>query len=199
LRRADVDVTVIDRTNHHLIQPLLCQVATGILSEGDIAPPIREILRHQRNTRVVLGEVVDIDLGARRVTVETVGQRNQLAFDSLIVAAGASQSYFGHSEFARDAPGMKTIDHALELRGRILSAFEMAERETLRLDRPLHCRLAGRRHGPNLDGPLRGRWARDHRGDQPPDFSADVQLSMTVIGEEPMSVLSGTAIGMRNR
>ena len=74
LRRADVDVTVIDRTNHHLIQPLLCQVATGILSEGDIASPIRDILRHQRNTRVVLGEVVGIDLDARRITVETIGQ-----------------------------------------------------------------------------------------------------------------------------
>jgi NADH:quinone reductase (non-electrogenic) len=130
LRRADVDVTVIDRTNHHVIQPLLCQVATGILSEGNIAPPIREILRHQRNTRVILGEVVGLDLDARRVTVETTGQRNQIAYDSLIVAAGASQSYFGHPEFARDAPGMKTIDQALELRGRILGAFEMAERET---------------------------------------------------------------------
>jgi NADH:quinone reductase (non-electrogenic) len=130
LRRADVDVTVIDRTNHHLIQPLLCQVATGILSEGNIALPIRDILRHQRNTRVILGEVVGIDLDDRRVTVETTGHRNQISYDSLIVAAGASQSYFGHPEFARDAPGMKTIDHALALRGRILGAFEMAERET---------------------------------------------------------------------
>jgi NADH:ubiquinone reductase (H+-translocating) len=125
LRRADVDVTVIDRTNHHLIQPLLCQVATGILSEGDIAPPIRDVLRHQQNTRVVLGEVVGIDLDARRVRVETIGQRHQIAYDSLIVAAGASQSYFGHPEFARDAPGMKTIENALELRGRILGAFQM--------------------------------------------------------------------------
>jgi NADH dehydrogenase len=130
LRRADVDVTVIDRTNHHLIQPLLCQVATGILSEGDIASPIRKILRNQRNTRVVLGEVVGIDLDGLRITVETIGQRNEIAYDSLIVAAGASQSYFGHPEFACDAPGLKTIDHALELRGRILGAFEMAERET---------------------------------------------------------------------
>jgi NADPH-dependent 2,4-dienoyl-CoA reductase/sulfur reductase-like enzyme len=82
LRRADVDVTVIDRTRHHLIQPLLCQVATGILSEGDIAPPIREILGHQRNTRVILGEVVDIDLDGRRVTVETTGQSKQISYDS---------------------------------------------------------------------------------------------------------------------
>ena len=130
LRRAEVDVTVIDRTNHHLFQPLLCQVTTGILSEGDIASPIRDVLRHQRNTCVILGEVIGIDLDARHVAVDTIGQRSQIAYDSLIVATGASQSYFGHPEFARDAPGMKTIDHALELRGRIFGAFEMAERET---------------------------------------------------------------------
>ena len=129
LRRADVYVTVIDRTNHHLFQPLLYQLATGILSEGDIAPPIRDVLRHQQNTRVVLGEVVDIDVDARRVTVDTIGQRSQIEYDSLIVATGASQSYFGRPEFAHDAPGMKTIDDALELRGRIFGAFEMAERE----------------------------------------------------------------------
>jgi NADH dehydrogenase len=130
LRRAEVDITVIDRTNHHLFQPLLYQLATGLLSEGDIAPPIRDVLRHQRNTQVVLGEVVDIELDARQVTVDTIGQRSRLAYDSLIVATGVSQSYFGHPEFAHDAPGMKTIDHALELRGRIFGAFEMAERAT---------------------------------------------------------------------
>ena len=129
LRHADVDVTVIDRTNHHLFQPLLYQLATGILSAGDIAPPIRNVLRHQKNTSVVFGEVVDINLGARRLTVDTIGFRSEIPYDSLIVAAGASQSYFGHPEFAHDAPGMKTIDHALELRGRIFGAFEMAERE----------------------------------------------------------------------
>jgi NADH dehydrogenase len=129
LRRADVDVTVIDRTNHHLVQPLLHQLATGILSEGDIALPIRDVLRDQRNTRVVLGEVVDVDLDTRRVTVDTIGFRSQIPYDSLIVGTGASQSYFGHPEFADDAPGMKTLDQALELRGRIFGAFEMAERE----------------------------------------------------------------------
>ena len=130
LAGADVDVTVIDRTNHHLFQPLLYQVATGILSEGDIAPPIRDILRSQRNASVVLGEVVGVDLDARRLAVETLGRRSGIPYDSLIVATGASQSYFGHPEFARHAPGMKTIDDALELRGRIFGAFEMAERET---------------------------------------------------------------------
>ncbi|MBV8221124.1 MAG: NAD(P)/FAD-dependent oxidoreductase [Solirubrobacterales bacterium] len=130
LHRADVDVTVIDRTNHHLFQPLLYQMATGILSEGDIAPPIREILRRQRNTSVMLGEVQEIDLGARTLTVETIGLKSEVPYDSLIVATGANQSYFGHPEYAAHAPGMKTLDHALELRGRIFGAFDMAERET---------------------------------------------------------------------
>ena len=129
LGHAAVDVTVIDRTNHHLVQPLLHQLATGILSEGDIALPIRDVLRRQRNTRVVLGEVVDIDLHARRVTVDTIGLRSEIEYDTLIVATGARQSYFGRPEFADDAPGMKTLDDALELRGRIFGAFEMAECE----------------------------------------------------------------------
>src|ERR1051326_8450731 len=84
LRRAPVEVVVVDRTNHHLFQPLLYQLATGILSEGDIAPPIRDVLRHQRNATVVLGEVVAIDLEARRLTVESVRGRSEIAYDSLI-------------------------------------------------------------------------------------------------------------------
>jgi NADH:quinone reductase (non-electrogenic) len=127
LARAPVDVTLVDRTNHHLFQPLLYQVATGVLSEGDVAPPIRDVLRSQQNARVLLGEVVDIDLGGHEVVLETIGERRHLGYDSLIVAAGAAQSYFGHDEFAAHAPGMKTIDNALELRGRIFGAFELAE------------------------------------------------------------------------
>ena len=129
LRHAPVEVTVIDRTNHHLFQPLLYQVATGVLSEGDIAPPIREVLRNQRNARVLLGEVVDVNLDGHEVVVETVSERQRVPYDSLIVATGAAQSYFGHDEYAINAPGMKTIDDALELRGRIFGAFEMAEAE----------------------------------------------------------------------
>src|ERR1700760_2413928 len=129
LRRADVEVVVVDRTNHHLFQPLLYQVATGVLSEGDVAPPIRDVLRHHRNTSVVLGEVVDVDVEARRLTIDTLGETTSLSYDSLIVATGASQSYFGHDEYARHAPGMKTIDDALELRGGIFGAFEIAELE----------------------------------------------------------------------
>lgn len=129
LGRSDVRVTVIDRTNHHLFQPLLYQMATGILAEGDIAPPIRDVLRRQRNTDVLLGHVVDIDVHARGVGVELWGQRLDVHYDSLIVASGSSQSYFGHDEFELYAPGLKSIDDALELRGRIFGAFEMAERE----------------------------------------------------------------------
>lgn len=127
LRGAPVDVTVVDRANHHLFQPLLYQVATGVLSEGEVAPAIRHVLRSQRNARVLLGEVVDIDLDARELVLETVGEQTRVPYDSLIVGAGAGQSYFGHDEFAEHAPGMKSIDDALELRGRIFGAFEMAE------------------------------------------------------------------------
>jgi NADH dehydrogenase len=129
LRRADCDVTVIDRTTHHLFQPLLYQVATGILSEGEIAPAMRDILRHQANAHVLLGEVTDIDLEARTVTSSVLERETVTPYDSLIVAAGARTSYFGNDDFARHAPGLKSIDDALELRGRIFGAFEMAELE----------------------------------------------------------------------
>ncbi len=127
LRRADVDVTMIAKTSHHLFQPLLYQVATGILSQGEIAPPTREILSRQDNATVLLGEVTDIDLQARTVTSRVLGRPTVTPYDSLIVAAGAGQSYFGNDQFAEYAPGMKSIDDALELRGRIFGAFEMAE------------------------------------------------------------------------
>jgi NADH dehydrogenase len=129
LKRAGVDVTLISRTTHHLFQPLLYQVATGILSEGEIAPATREILRRRKNVRVLLGDVQDIDLRNRAV-VSTAGDiTTTTRYDSLIVAAGATTSYFGHDEYATDAPGLKSIDDALEIRGRILSAFEYAELE----------------------------------------------------------------------
>src|SRR3954467_8527367 len=127
LKRADVDVTVIARTSHHLFQPLLYQVATGILSEGEIAPSTREVLARQKNARVLLGEVTGIDLAARTVTSQVLGRETVTPYDSLIVAAGSGQSYFGNDRFAEFAPGMKSIDDALELRGRILGAFELAE------------------------------------------------------------------------
>ncbi|MEO7754633.1 MAG: NAD(P)/FAD-dependent oxidoreductase [Terracoccus sp.] len=127
LKKADVDVTMVARTTHHLFQPLLYQVATGILSEGEIAPATREVLHRQDNATVLLGDVTGIDLAARTVTHHAVGRETLTSYDSLIVAAGAGQSYFGNDQFARHAPGMKSIDDALELRGRIFGSFELAE------------------------------------------------------------------------
>jgi NADH dehydrogenase len=126
-RRDDVEVTLVARTAHHLFQPLLYQVATGILSEGEIAPSTREVLARQKNARVILGEVTRIDLAARTVTSEVLGRETVTPYDTLLVAAGSGQSYFGHDEFAEHAPGMKSVDDALELRGRIFGAFELAE------------------------------------------------------------------------
>ncbi|MGN6413982.1 NAD(P)/FAD-dependent oxidoreductase [Flexivirga sp.] len=123
----DVDVTVISSTAYHLFQPLLYQVATGILSEGLIAPTTREVLAKQKNVEVAFGTVHDIDLEAHTVTATALTVETTYDYDSLIVAAGAGQSYFGNDQFAEFAPGMKSIDDALELRARIFGAFELAE------------------------------------------------------------------------
>ena len=130
LKRADVDIKLIAKTTHHLFQPLLYQVATGIISEGEIAPPTRVVLRNQKNCQVLLGEVTNINLANQTVDSLLLGHTYRTPYDTLIVAAGAGQSYFGNDQFAEWAPGMKTIDDALELRGRILGAFEQAERSS---------------------------------------------------------------------
>ena len=127
LRRAPVSVTLVSATTFHLFQPLLYQVATGILSEGEIAPPVREVLRRQRNVEVLLGTVTEVDVEARTVRARAAGMSYGVPYDTLIVAAGAAESYFGNPGFARFAPGLKSIDDALELRGRIFGAFELAE------------------------------------------------------------------------
>jgi len=127
LKRADVDITLVAKTTSHLFQPLLYQLATGILSTGDIAPTTRLILKKNENCQVLLGDVEEIDLANRTVTSRLMASETVLPFDSLIVAAGAQQNYFGNEHFATFAPGMKTIDDALELRGRIMGAFEAAE------------------------------------------------------------------------
>jgi len=125
----DVEVTLVDRRNHHLFQPLLYQVATGMLPAGQIAPPLRHVLRRLPSVSVELLEVEEFDLEGRVVHAirPPGGEHVELSYDTLIVAAGAGQSYFGHDEFALYAPGMKTIDDAMELRRRILGALELAE------------------------------------------------------------------------
>jgi NADH:ubiquinone reductase (H+-translocating) len=125
-KRASVDVTLIDRTNHHLFQPLLYQVATAMLAPSDITAPIRFVLRKQKNVTVLLGTVKDIDTDRRVVFLDE--EREEIAYDFLILATGARHSYFGHDEWERIAPGLKNIEDAMELRRRFLVAFEFAER-----------------------------------------------------------------------
>ena len=124
LAGAPVSITVIDRKNHHAFQPLLYQVATAGLSPGEIAAPIRSILRRHKNVEVLMAEVTGFDL-ERRLVLTT---DQEIPYDSLIVAAGASHAYFGHDEWQALAPGLKTIEDALEIRRRVLLAFELAER-----------------------------------------------------------------------
>jgi NADH dehydrogenase len=125
LKRAPVELTVIDRRNFHLFQPLLYQVATGGLSPGEIASPIRHVLSRQRNTRVWLAEVRDIDVQNRRLLLDA----GEASYDTLVLAAGSHYNYFGHDQWAALAPGLKSIEDATEIRSRLLTAFESAERE----------------------------------------------------------------------
>ena len=126
LKKASLQVTLLDRRNFHLFQPLLYQVATGSLSPGEIASPLRSVLRRQKNTQVLLGEAVDLDAKGRRLIL---ADGHTLNYDSLIVATGSADSYFGHDNWRRNAPGLKTIEEATEIRHKILYAFEAAERE----------------------------------------------------------------------
>lgn len=123
-----VDVTVVDRRNHFTFQPLLYQVALAVLSPANIASPIRSILRHKQNVEVLMDEAVRFDLGARRVYFKS---GSAMDYDYLVLATGATHSYFGHDEWAKLAPGLKTIEDAIEIRRRVLLAFELAERQTL--------------------------------------------------------------------
>jgi NADH:quinone reductase (non-electrogenic) len=126
LNRAAVETTLIDRRNFHLFQPLLYQVATGGLSPANIAAPLRGVLKRQRNARVILGEVIDVDVAARQVVLKD----GRIPYDTLIVATGARHHYFGHNDWEQVAPGLKTLEDATHMRARILLAFEAAERET---------------------------------------------------------------------
>jgi NADH:ubiquinone reductase (H+-translocating) len=125
LKRADVDITLVDRCNYHLFQPLLYQVATGSLSPANIAAPLRQIVHNQKNTRVILAEAVRIDAQNHKVILSD----GELPYDTLVVATGSTHQYFGHPEWEEFAPGLKTIEDATAMRARILTAFEAAERE----------------------------------------------------------------------
>lgn len=130
LRYVNVELTLIDRNNFHLFQPLLYQVATGGLSPADITSPLRAVLHRQRNASVIKGEVVGLDLGRRTVSVERLDRpgADEFAYDSLIVAAGSANHYFGHNDWEATAPGLKSIEEALKIRHKILAALEAAER-----------------------------------------------------------------------
>src|SRR5277367_2028994 len=128
LAKLPVDVTMVDRKNYHTFQPLLYQVALAVLSPADIAQPIRKILRNQRNVEVLMDEVVGFDVEAHRVTLKSGAV---LVYDYLVVASGSTHSYFGHDDWAKLAPGLKTVEDATEIRRRVLLAFELAEREMM--------------------------------------------------------------------
>ena len=152
LRKAPVRLTIIDRRNFHLFQPLLYQVATAALNPSDIAYPIRSIFRRQRNVvSVLLAEVVSVDLDASEITLD---DDQTILYDYLVVATGATHSYFGHDEWSEVAPGLKTIEDALVIRSRVLRAFEEAERNPDQADRWLSFVVVGA--GPTGVDPHRG-------------------------------------------
>ncbi len=216
LRRAPAHVTLIDRRNFHLFQPLLYQVATGGLSPGEIASPLRFVLRRSQNTEVLLAEVADLDTVNRRVVLRD----GAVPYDTLIVAAGASHHYFGHDEWAAFAPGLKTIEDATEIRRRILLAFEKAEREPDAEVRrewltfvvvgagPTGVELAGAlgeiandslRHDFRHINPADARILLLEGGDRvlssfPPDLSAKAEQSLIRLGVQPMTGAVVTAV-----
>jgi NADH dehydrogenase len=197
-----VEVTLIDRRNHHLFQPLLYQVATGMLSPGQIAPPLRHVVRRYKNVRVELAEVTGFDLDQRVVQATTAAHLRNLAipYDSLIVATGVNQSYFGHDELARYAPGMKTIDDALELRRRIFGAFEMAAVEDDPAEREKWLTVVVVGAGPTgveLAGQVRELAVRCLAGEFRTFDPASVRVILLDGGKEPLATfgdrLSGRA------
>lgn len=196
-----VDVTLLDRRNHHLFQPLLYQVATGILSPGQIAPALRHILRHNDNVQVELAEVTGFDLERRLVLGHRFPKEPfEIPYDSLIVAAGADQSYFGHDEFALFAPGMKTIDDAIELRRRILGAFELAEGASTPEDRTRWMTIVvvgGGPTGVEIAGQIRELATRSLRHEFRNIDPASMRVILVDAGDEPLATfghnLSGRA------
>jgi NADH:quinone reductase (non-electrogenic) len=201
LARQPVDITLVDRRNHHLFQPLLYQVATGLLPAGEIAPPLRHIVRKHRNVRVELADVTGFDLDNHVVHANVFGiAEREIPYDSLIVAAGVGQSYFGHNEFALYAPGMKTLDDAHELRRRIFGAFEMAEMTPDPIERQRWLTIAIVGAGPTgveLAGQVRELAVRSLRGEFRSFEASSMQVILLDGGKEPLATfgdqLSGKA------
>jgi NADH dehydrogenase len=191
LARKPVEITLVDRRNHHLFQPLLYQVATGLLPAGQIALPIRHIVRKHKNVHVELAEATGFDLDRRIVRVSILGiEEREIPYDSLIVAAGVNQSYFGHSEFAFYAPGMKTVDDALELRRRIFGAFEMAEMAADPAERGRWLTIAIVGAGPTgveLAGQVRELATRSLRGEFRSFDPSSVRVVLLDGGKEPLA------------
>jgi NADH:ubiquinone reductase (H+-translocating) len=186
-----VDVTVIDRRNTHLFQPLLYQVATGLLPAGQISDPIRHVVRKHANIRVQLAEVTGFDLDEHLVYATVLGLETiAIPYDSLIVAAGVNQSYFGHDEFALYAPGMKTVDDALELRRRIFGAFEMAEMTSDPVEKERWLTVAVVGAGPTgveLAGQIRELACRSLRGEFRTFEPSQVRVVLLDGGKEPLA------------
>jgi NADH dehydrogenase len=191
LARQPVDVTIVDRRNHHLFQPLLYQVATGLLPAGQISPAIRHIVRKHKNVRVELAEVTGFDLDSGVVHASVLGvETREFPYDSLIVSAGVKQSYFGHDDFAFYAPGMKTIDDAVELRRRIFGAFEMAESISDPLERERWLTVAIVGAGPTgveLAGQIRELAVRSLRGEFRRFEASAVRVVLLDGGKEPLA------------
>jgi NADH:ubiquinone reductase (H+-translocating) len=191
LARKGLDITLIDRRNHHLFQPLLYQVATGLLPAGQIAPPLRHIVRKHKNVRVELAEVTGFDLDRRIVKASILGIKEiELPYDSLIVAAGVNQSYFGHDEFSLYAPGMKTLDDAHELRRRIFGTFEMAEMTPDPVEKERWLTIAVVGAGPTgveLAGQIRELAVRSLRGEFRTFEPSTVKVIVLDGGKEPLA------------
>jgi NADH:ubiquinone reductase (H+-translocating) len=191
LGRKPIEVTLIDRRNHHLFQPLLYQVATGMIPPGEIANPLRHLVRKHKNVRVELAEVTGFDLDRRIVHISLFGvQTQEVPYDSLIVAAGVGQSYFGHNEFALYAPGMKTIDDALELRRRLFGAFEMAEMVVDPAERERWLTVAIVGAGPTgveLAGQVRDLAVRSFQGEFRSIDPSSLRVVLLDGGKEPLA------------
>jgi NADH dehydrogenase len=203
LRRAPVQVTLIDRAEHHLFQPLLYQCSTGILSEGKIATPLRELLRKHENVEFVLAEVTGLDAAGRTVTARRpLGEEIEFGYDYLILAAGVRQSYFGHDEYAAVAPGMKSIEDALKIRRRVFGAFELAESATDPAERKRWLTFAlvgGGPTGVELAGQIREVatkvLAREYRHIQP----GDARVMLFDGGSAPLAMFGPKLSGLAAR